>query len=340
MANTPSNSVGASRVEEALSELLGEATDWYEDHRKRDKSARTNTINVGLIVSRMVREGLPISQERLLSENQSQVRGLSGTAMKKILAEHGEHRKYTSEGGRTSRGTIPKAQGLVERWNRVNIDGLDVAVLADQLESFFVEKAKVDYFDKQRIKVDLNHNKPVALTVGEILKAAAARDDRPTGSVLQHLIGAKLELRFPDLDVGRDKATTADLQTERNGDFQIGTTAFHVTVSPMEKLMDRCRDNLAEGVRPVIIVPASRVLAAKQLAEVAAIDQSVGVVEAESYIGTNIEELALYNSDRIREGLARLIRRYNDRITDVESDLSLRIDEPKWLSKMADERGF
>ena len=76
MANTPSDSAGASRVEEALGELLGEATDWDEDHRKRDKSARTNTINVGLIVSRMVREGLPITQERLLSENQSGSRPL------------------------------------------------------------------------------------------------------------------------------------------------------------------------------------------------------------------------------------------------------------------------
>lgn len=338
--STHSNDSDVSRVEKALIELLGEATDWYEDHRKRDKSARTNTINVGLIVSRMVRDGLPIPQERLLSENQSQVRGLSGTAIKKILAEHGEHRKYTSEGGRTSRGTIPKAQGLVARWNRVNIDGVDVAALADQLESFFVEKAKVDYFDKQRIKVDLNHRKPVSLTIGEILEAAAAREDRPTGAVLQHLIGAKLELRFPDLDVGRDKANTADLQTDRYGDFQLGTTAFHVTVSPMEKLMDRCRENLSEEVRPVIIVPASRVLAAKQLAEVAAIDHSVGIVEAESYIGTNIEELALYSSDQIREGLARLIRRYNERIADVESDLSLRVDEPKWLSKIADEQGF
>ena len=104
--------------------------------------------------------------------------------------------------------------------------------------------------------------------------------------------------------------------------------------------MDRCRENLSEEVRPVIIVPASRVLAAKQLAEVAAIDHSVGIVEAESYIGTNIEELALYSSDQIREGLARLIRRYNERIADVESDLSLRVDEPKWLSKIADEQGF
>ncbi|CAM3078595.1 hypothetical protein CGOTT_01090 [Corynebacterium gottingense] len=140
--------------------------------------------------------------------------------------------------------------------------------------------------------------------------------------------------------MGRDKANTADLQTDRYGDFQLGTTAFHVTVSPMEKLMDRCRENLSEEVRPVIIVPASRVLAAKQLAEVAAIDHSVGIVEAESYIGTNIEELALYSSDQIREGLARLIRRYNERIADVESDLSLRVDEPKWLSKIADEQGF
>lgn len=327
-------------VETALAQLLSEADAWYEEHRKKDKVAKTNTINAGLAVSRMVRDGLPITPTRLVSDGGSQVRGISGAKMRDILAEHGETRKYTSEGGRTSRATLPKAKELVERWNDVSVPDVDYTSLAFQLEEFFVEKARKDYFDKKRLKVDVNPSKPVAATVREVLLAASQRADRPTGAVLQHLVGAKLELRFPSIEIGRDKANTADQQTDREGDFQVGTTAFHVTASPMEKLIERCKDNIVSGIRPALVVPEARVSAARQLAEVAGISDQVSVIEAESFIGTNIEEIAKYDTDGIKEGLARLVRRYNERIAAIEPDLSLRIDEPAWLMTLAEKRGF
>ncbi|WP_181962191.1 DUF4928 family protein, partial [Klebsiella pneumoniae] len=40
----------------------------------------------------------------------------------------------------------------------------------------------------------------------------------PTGVVLPHRVVAKLLLRFPDEKMGCDRANTADLQTEREGD--------------------------------------------------------------------------------------------------------------------------
>lgn len=338
--SSPIDPTPQTPLEAALTRLLSEANEWYEEHRKNDKVAKTNTINAGLAVSRMVRDGLPITPTRLVSEGGSQVRGISGSQMRTILADHGETRKYTSEGGRTSRATLPKAKGLVDRWNAVNIPEVDYESLAFQLEEFFVDKARKDYFDKKRLKVDINPSRPVATTVREVLQTASQRADRPTGAVLQHLVGAKLELRFPATEIGRDKANTADQQTDREGDFQVGTTAFHVTVSPMEKLMERCKDNIISGIRPTLVVPEAKVSAARQLAEVAGISDQVSVTEAESFIGTNIEEIAKYDTDSIKEGLARLIRRYNERITEIEPDLSLRIDEPGWLVTLAEKQGF
>lgn len=334
------DSTADSPIETALARFLAEADEWYEEHRKTDKVAKTNTINAGLAVSRMVRDGLPITRERLVSDGGSQVRGLSGARMRKILAEHGEHRKYTSEGGRTSRATLPKAEGLVIRWNSVDAPNVDFACLAFHLEEYFVDKARKDYFDKKRLKVNIDPSKPVSATVKEILLAASQRADRPTGTVLQHLVGAKLELRFPGADIGRDKANAADLQTDRAGDFQVGTTAFHVTVSPMEKLMDRCKDNIISGIRPTLVVPEARVSAARQLAEVAGIGDQISVTEAETFIGTNIEEIAAYDTDGIKKRLAQLIRRFNARITNVESDASLQVEEPAWLVTLAEQYGF
>ncbi len=147
----------------------------------------------------------------------------------------------------------------------------------------------------------------------------------------QHLVGAKLELRFPNLDIGRDKANAADQQTNRQGDFQLGSTAFHVTVSPMQKLVARAQENIREGYRPVMLVPYEKVQFATGLFESEGLDSRVGVQSIESFVGTNIEEMGEFSSSSIRECIARLVRRYNERIYYCETDKSLMVEEPEWM---------
>lgn len=313
---------------------LKAAEDWYESKRTSRGKINTNVMNSGLIVSQMLAAGLPITDERLRSEKDSQVRGLSGQAIAKILSKHGETRRFTAEGGRTSRGTMPLAVEIRDLFNSVHADNNDADSLqhiSDELEFYFVSKVRKDYFDKQRLSLEIDPSKPVSVVVSDILREAADRSDHPTGAVLQHLVGAKLELRFPDEEIGRDQATAADQQTLREGDFQVGTTAFHVTVAPMEKLVDRCASNKQSGYRPVILAPASKLAAARQMIENIDKSNEISAQGAEDFIGTNIEELAVYDGDRIREGVARLIRRYNDRIDEVEVDKSLMIEEPAWM---------
>jgi len=193
---------------------------------------------------------------------------------------------------------------------------------------------RLDYFDKQRISVDIDYTKPLSSVVSDILKAAAERSDKPTGAVLQHLVGAKLQLRFPEEKIGSDRANAADMHTDREGDFQVGTTAFHVTTAPMEKLISRCVENKRAGYRPVILTLESKVQAARQMADNVGMSEKISVQSAEIFIGTNIEEIATYDGDRIREGLAKLIRTYNTRIEKIEIDKSLMIDEPLWITNV------
>lgn len=313
---------------------LEAAKSWYESERAQNGSINTNVMNAGLIVSRMMADGIPITDARLYSEGKSQVRGLSGSTISKILEQHGETRIFTREGGRTSRGTIFLAEAFRNVLNNTQVHGndpVDTAFVSTQLEAFFTRCVRLDYFDKQRITVDLDHTKPVPAVINDILKAAAERSDKPTGSVLQHLIGAKLQLRFPDVKIGTDRANAADLHTDREGDFQVGTTAFHVTTAPMEKLISRCVENKRSGYRPVILTLESKVIAARQMADNVGMAELISVQAAEIFIGNNIEEIAIYDSDNIREGLARLIRTYNMRIDAIETDKSLMIDEPRWI---------
>lgn len=71
----------------------------------------------------------------------------------------------------------------------------------------------------------------------------------------------------PDEEIGCDRADTADLQTEREGGFQMGGTEFHVTTAPMEKLINLCIKNCSEGYRPVILTLEGKLQVAKQMAE-------------------------------------------------------------------------
>ncbi|EAN3246848.1 DUF4928 domain-containing protein [Salmonella enterica subsp. enterica] len=319
------------------------AKSWYEGERAKNGSMNTNVMNAGLIVSQMVADGLPITDARLYSDGKSQVRGLSGPTISKILERHGETRTFTREGGRTSRGTIYLAAAFREVLNNTLIPediNIDTVFVSTQLEEFFTQCVRLDYFDKQRITINLDHTRPVSVVVGEIIKATAERSDKPTGVVLQHLIGAKLQLRFPDIEIGSDRANAADLQTDREGDFQIGTTAFHVTTAPMEKLISRCAENKRAGYRPIILTLESKVIAARQMADNVGMSDQISVQAAETFIGNNIEEIAIYDGDKIREGLARLIRTYNARINAIEVDKSLMIDEPRWITNILGEFEF
>jgi hypothetical protein len=80
-----------------------------------------------------------------------------------------------------------------------------------------------------------------------------ARKAGKEGPVAQHLIGAKLQLRFPDMPVSNESYSTADDQLGRPGDFHLGDTAFHVTVAPMPAVYEKCRSNLHEGCELIFL---------------------------------------------------------------------------------------
>lgn len=328
------------RADPIAETALETASSWYESHRSKKGHVNTNVMTGGIAVAELLREHFPLTEESVKSENGSQVKGLSGSMIKRILAKNGEKRQFTSEGGRTSRKTLPMAIELALSLTKAlapfNPDKQSLEATADVLQAYFVKRIEADYFGKKKLKADLDASKPVSALVANVLRGARARADQPTGTVAQHLVGAKLELRFPNLAVGRDKASTADLQTDRQGDFQLGTTAFHVTVAPSAKLSDRVTANIQNGFRPVVLVPESSVAFATGLFQSEGLGERVAVQSIETFVGTNIEELGSYDAEIIRLGIAKLVRRYNERITECETDQSLRIEEPAWMTSLLD----
>lgn len=323
---------------ESVARILTDAVArWYESQRSRNGTIFTNVMTVGLILCEHLRRGFPL--ERTTYATGSQVQGISGAKITQILAAHGESRRFTSEGGRTSRGSLPKADELAQRINEAGLAAGYAELEADEqdeiidaLQGWFVRMVQEDYFSRMSVKAEINPSHPVSVTVQNILFAAKTKGGHVAGAVAQHLVGAKLSLRFPDHEIGNDSYSTADMQTSRAGDFSVGNTAFHVTMSPSERLMShRCKENLTQGYRPVVLVPEDRVAAALQLADNAQLVTQISVIAIETFVGLNVEEMAVFTSPGVRAGLRALLEKYNERVQASEPDPSLKIEIPEML---------
>jgi hypothetical protein len=305
--------------------------DWYASLRPRRGGEPPRTaIGTGLVVLDFFAEHFPLLPEHYLTAG-GQVRSLNGTTVARILSRFGENRVFSREGGRTSRGARTFAESLSAKLNEVPHMGELTAderkSIAEELQRRLAERATIHYLNRSRLSVEISLTKPTADIVADILAAAAQKNI--AGAVAQHLVGAKLALRYPAHDIPNHSYTTADQQLGRPGDFFIGDTAMHVTVAPMEQLLERCRANLRAGHRALLIVPSGRLEATRQLAEIAGLHDRLGIADVETFVGQNVEELAGFARDGVREQIRELLRIYNERVQAVETDPGLLIEIPE-----------
>ncbi|MER6116327.1 DUF4928 family protein [Streptomyces sp. NPDC001743] len=318
----------------AYESMIARISAWYESKRSPKGSVDSNVMCAGLYISDFLASGFPLTRGMYAAE--SQVKGASGAKAKSILGEHGEHRRFTSEGGRTSRYMIRHAETLADEINEAgekasvaDLSDTERSDLAALFQGWFVAKVRDDYFGKKRISAEIDPDNSVRTTVANLIAAGRERGGTTAGAIAQHLVGAKLAIRFPDVDINVESYTTADVQTGRAGDYEIGDTAIHVTMAPGEKVFqDRCAHNLREGFRPRVLVPEDAVAAATQIARLSGLEKKVAIQSIEDFVGTNIEETAGFTKGDIRARLRDLLELYNQRIETAESDMSLKIDIP------------
>jgi hypothetical protein len=316
---------------EAMIQAIGP---WYESCRSKKGAVDSNVMCAGLYITEFLAAAFPLAHGDFAAE--SQVKGASGAKAKALLADHGESRQFTSEGGRTSRFTIKHAENLAGIVNAAGSDAgieefttLERKILAFLLQAWFVARVQDDYFGKKKVSAEIDPNFSVRTTVANLLEAGRERGGNTAGAIAQHLVGAKLQIRFPNEKINVESYTTADVQTGRAGDYQVGDTAIHVTMAPGVKVFEeRCAHNLKHGFRPRVLVPESAVAAAIQIARLANLHQQVAVQSIEDFVGTNIEEVAGFAQAEIKAQLRKLLELYNERIDVAEADKSLKIEIP------------
>ena len=101
--------------------------------------------------------------------------------------------------------------------------------------------------------------------------------------------------------------------------------AIHVTTAPGEAVIERCRTNLNDGYKPVLVTIRSGIAVAEGLANNKGLAERIDVFEIEQFVALNLYELGEFAADGRRVAVDGLVRRYNEIVEEVETDPSLKI---------------
>ena len=197
------------------------------------------------------------------------------------------------------------------------------------IESWWIARVK-QYFAAMPLKLRIDAAKSLRRLLGELIEAAFVRQQEcpgtmVAGAVIQHLVGAKLELALPHVEMEHQGFSVADAPGGRKGDFLVHDTVIHVTTAPTEALMQKCRDNLGEDLRPVVITSEGGVGGARALARDAQIADRIDILEIEQFLATNVYEWSGFERDQRPVSILKLVDKYNEIVDACETDPSLRI---------------
>jgi hypothetical protein len=312
------------------SEALAILDAWYQKLPPyQDKLPAKGAISAALFVLDRLRDTFDLNIASHVSggEEGAQITGLSGKALKMTLAKFGEHRELSAIGGRSNRGTRAAIAPLLNALRNLHLEQVPTEVRDKILESM-QRKIAVEYvplyFKVKRVKAIFDPADPTSKFIQGILENADSCGK--AGAVAEYLVGAKLAIKFPGINVRNKRFSSADVQSGHSGDFEIGNTVFHVTVAPMYELLEKCRKNLEQGYRVYILVPRGRVEGARQ--NVDSLNLKVAVEPIESFVATNLDEQSSFEKAKLVSGLHHFLLKYNQRVDEVELDKSLLIDIP------------
>lgn len=294
---------------------------WLESCTRNRRIAR-NTVAVGLVVLHHLRLNTVIERENVISQGGEVSGARSGLGV--ILKAYGIPINYLKEV--TTRQGHQDGQRLFEQFDW----GAKFSTISEKAK----EKLLLELIEKllthanvwllrQNLKLAIDHRQTPSSWIGLIVENAK---DRSGGVVEQHLVGAKLERRFKEIDIANFPAHAADRQTDRGGDFNISNLVYHVTATPSRNVLQKCVSNIKSGLHPILLIPRSQENKIRVLSQDEGIDKELSIISIEDFIAMNIIELATEENKDFFTVLKEIVQIYNKRLEEVETDLSLRIE--------------
>jgi hypothetical protein len=295
---------------------------------QNDFSTR-GALNIGLVISRKAKSlSFPIDPATLLSRRSgNQVAGLNGKAGNRVLLDYGVTQSIGTEVGRTNRDSPRQMRLYVSLLNQLESEGvLDL----DAAERFWVDRV-VAYFNTKPFILRLDPATSVQAAVRDLLKQAEDRQKSSGGAMivgtfLQHLVGAKLDVALQGrVEVAHHSANMSDQGRGRGGDFDIEDAAIHVTATPGDLLLEKCRANLREAARPIIITTPDGAELATRLARQSGLIDRIDVLDVAQFVSTNVHELGGFRTSATSQSIFRIVERYNELIDTYQHAPGLKI---------------
>lgn len=179
------------------------------------------------------------------------------------------------------------------------------------------------------LAVRIDRDESLRAYVRRILMQAQLRDSaepNQSGRILLHLVGATLDCALGKGHFQHNSFSTADAPNERSGDFFLGDVAIHVTTSPGEAVIERCRENLDDGHRPILVTIQRGLSVAEGLAANVGLSDRIDIFEIEQFVALNLYELGKFGAAGRKIAITDLVSRYNEIVDDIETDPSLKIE--------------
>ena len=291
------------------------------------KFLRKGGLCVALVVTETARErGLPIDPEDLRTNEGGQVAGLGKAAVQKIIEAHDITKVLAEEGGRTSRGSLGLMEAYVAVLNQLHrAKTLDL----DEALAWWILKVR-SHFASEGPKFHFDPGKSLRANINDLLDQAAELQatgggTNYVGAMLQHLVGAKLDIVLGRGKIHHHGFSVADHSTDRKADYQIEAVAIHVTTHPTEALVRKCADNIKAGLKPLIITLGEAVRPADFILKTFELNDRVDVLDAAQFLTVNVYERSFFKAAECKVTLAALLARYNAIVDECETDPSLRI---------------
>jgi hypothetical protein len=305
-------------MDEKLTELL-------LAFREKQQIINVGALGTVLVITNKAKKlDFPIVGDDLITAGGGQVSGLSGSAINRILAKHGVSQQVGTESGRTSRGTPNIAKVYAAFLNEINAQQL---LDLEDIEEWWVDRF-IEYFNTEPFQMTYDQGKTLVSALSSVLRQAVERQKRSpgrtyVGAVLQHLVGAKLELALPEAGILHNGASVADSVSDRSGDFTIDDVVIHCTTAPSAELLKKCKANIESGKRPMILTIGKAIGSAEVMAEALGVEGRVEVMDALQFVAANLYEMSLFKAADRKTMVDTLVSKYNEIVEAEESDASL-----------------
>src|ERR1017187_9154071 len=222
-----------------------------------------------------------------------------------------------------------------------DLGGFDqVVAIADRVlrkhnieRSLFSEQEKQHihrgrHFVKKEVEFCFDFDKSLQANIKDLLQQARevqsnAGGTNYVGAMLQHLVGAKLDVVLGEGKIEHHGFSVADHSTDLKGDFQIEGVAIHVTTHPTEALIRKCATNLQAALKPVIVTVADGVSGAAFLLKHSPLADRVDVLDVGQFLTANVYERSLFKAAVCKTTLGKLLVRYNEIVSKCETDPTL-----------------